>query len=157
MRCATWLPFYINYKTGENKTTCGVVLFIYFDTQVLLLASLKEFSHVQGCEIKIWFSFSVDALELSLHWEWCPKVPDICFGWEMTLLNVLDRDFRQSFVFSWGFPVCKLISLQRRREFRLLCGRCFSEVLSRLVFPLKLSVCQWRFTSYILNILYLNM
>lgn len=35
---------------GENKATCGVVLFIYFDTQVMLLAAPQEFSHVQGCE-----------------------------------------------------------------------------------------------------------
>lgn len=34
----------------ENKVTCGVVLFIYFYTQVMLLAAPQEFSHVQGCE-----------------------------------------------------------------------------------------------------------
>lgn len=38
-----------------------MVLFIYFDTQVMLLAAPQEFSHVLGCENHILISINLNA------------------------------------------------------------------------------------------------
>lgn len=71
----------------------------------------------------------------------------------MIILNNLSRNCRQNSVFSWGFPVCKLICLWWRREFRLLCGWFFLWGDFQVDVPVKAvkAVCQWSFTAPINN------